>query len=200
MTPTDNCSAVRSATMRCRARQTCRPCTSTTRSHPARSTRWAPRASAKQAPTAVLRRSPTRSWMRSSHLVFSISTCPSRRTGCGKRFSRPAANHVDFGLSELQQTIRRETLALAAGFGLDYWREHDRDEAYPWEFVKAFADAGWLGVVIPEAYGGCGLGRTQAGVLRPPVGGAAAGARWASAIPLHYISCTPVLRHGAPPP
>ena len=52
---------------------------------------------------------------------------------------------MDFGLTELQQTVRRETLALAKTFGLDYWREHDRDEAYPWEFVKAFADAGWLG-------------------------------------------------------
>jgi acyl-CoA dehydrogenase len=74
---------------------------------------------------------------------------------------------VDFGLSELQQSVRRETLALANAFGLDYWREHDRDEAYPWEFVKAFADAGWLGVVIPEVYGGSGLGVTEAGVRRP---------------------------------
>jgi alkylation response protein AidB-like acyl-CoA dehydrogenase len=104
---------------------------------------------------------------------------------------------VDFGLSELQQTVRRETLALANTFGLDYWREHDRDEAYPWEFVKAFADAGWLGVVIPEAYGGSGLGVIEAGLLLHSVGRSGAGTSGASAIHFYIFPLTPVIRHGS---
>jgi alkylation response protein AidB-like acyl-CoA dehydrogenase len=104
---------------------------------------------------------------------------------------------VDFGLSELQQTVRRETLALANTYGLEYWREHDRDEAYPWEFVKAFADAGWLGVVIPEAYGGSGLGVIEAGLLLHSVGRSGAGTSGASAIHFYIFPLTPVIRHGS---
>jgi len=104
---------------------------------------------------------------------------------------------VDFGLSELQQTVRRETLALANRFSLDYWREHDRDEAYPWEFVKAFADAGWLGVVIPEAYGGSGLGVTEAGLLLHSVARSGAGTSGASAVHFYIFPLTPVIRHGS---
>ena len=104
---------------------------------------------------------------------------------------------MDFGLSELQQTVRRETLALANRFSLDYWREHDRDEAYPWEFVKAFADAGWLGVVIPEAYGGSGLGVTEAGLLLHSVARSGAGTSGASAVHFYIFPLTPVIRHGS---
>jgi len=93
--------------------------------------------------------------------------------------------------------VRRETLALANTFGLDYWREHDRDEAYPWEFVKAFADAGWLGVVIPEAYGGSGLGVTEAGLLLHSVGRSGAGTSGASAVHFYIFPLTPVIRHGS---
>ena len=104
---------------------------------------------------------------------------------------------MDFGLSELQQTVRRETLALASSFGLDYWREHDRAETYPWEFVRAFADAGWLGVVIPEAYGGSGLGVTEAGLLLHSVGRSGAGTSGASAVHFYIFPLTPVIRHGS---
>ena len=93
--------------------------------------------------------------------------------------------------------MRRETLALANTFGLDYWREHDRDEAYPWEFVKAFADAGWLGVVIPEAYGGSGLGVTEAGLLLHSVGRSGAGTSGASAVHFYIFPLTPIIRHGS---
>ncbi|MBV9174573.1 MAG: acyl-CoA/acyl-ACP dehydrogenase [Chloroflexi bacterium] len=104
---------------------------------------------------------------------------------------------MDFALSELQQSVWRETLALAQSFGLDYWREHDRTETYPWEFVKAFADAGWLGVVIPEEYGGAGLGVTEAGLVLQAVGRSGAGTSGASAIHFYIFPLTPVIRHGS---
>jgi acyl-CoA dehydrogenase len=104
---------------------------------------------------------------------------------------------VEFERSELQQTVWRETLALATSFGLDYWREHDRDAAYPWQFVQAFAQAGWLGTVIPEAYGGSGLGVTEAALMLHAIGRSGAGTSGASAIHFYVFPLTPVIRHGS---
>src|SRR6185503_1661208 len=63
---------------------------------------------------------------------------------------------MDFALSEAQAEIHRQVAALARGFDWGYWREKDRKAEYPAEFVQAFADAGWLGLAIPAAYGGAG--------------------------------------------
>jgi len=104
---------------------------------------------------------------------------------------------VDFSRSELQESVWRETLALANSFGLDYWRTRDRDAAYPWEFVRAFAAAGWLGTVIPEAYGGAGLGVFEAGLLLHAIGRSGAGTSGASAIHFYIFPLTPVIRHGS---
>src|SRR3954452_8350158 len=82
---------------------------------------------------------------------------------------------MDFGFTELQEAVRREGRGIAAQFSRDYWAEHDRAERYPWEFVRAFADAGWLGVLIPEAYGGVGLGLTEAGLLLQAIARSGAG-------------------------
>jgi acyl-CoA dehydrogenase len=104
---------------------------------------------------------------------------------------------LNFAFSELQQDVQRETRAIATRFGLDYWREHDRDAAYPWDFVQAYADAGWLGVVIPEAYGGAGLGLIEASILLHEVGRSGAGTSGASAVHFYIFPLTPVIRHGS---
>src|SRR5262249_46335273 len=104
---------------------------------------------------------------------------------------------VEFGRTELQQTVWRETLALASSFGLGYWREHDRDAVYPWEFVNAFATAGWLGIVIPEQYGGAGNGVTEAGLMLQAIARSGAGTSGASAIHFYVFPLTPVIRHGS---
>jgi alkylation response protein AidB-like acyl-CoA dehydrogenase len=104
---------------------------------------------------------------------------------------------VDFGLTDLQQSVRRETTTIASSFSLDYWRDHDRTEAYPWEFVSAFAKAGWLGTVIPEQYGGAGLGVIEAGLMLQAIGRSGAGTSGASAIHFYIFPLTPVIRHGS---
>jgi acyl-CoA dehydrogenase len=104
---------------------------------------------------------------------------------------------VDFALTDLQQSVWNETLALASSFGLDYWREHDRTADYPWEFVKAFADTGWLGTIIPTAYGGAGLGLTEAGLMLQAIGRSGAGTSGASAVHFYIFPLTPVIRHGS---
>ena len=104
---------------------------------------------------------------------------------------------MDFALSEAQAEIHRQVAALARGFGWDYWREKDRKAEYPIEFVRAFADAGWLGLAIPEAYGGAGLGVTEAVLMLEAI--CASGAGLSGASPVHFavFPPMPIIRHGS---
>ncbi|MGE0737315.1 MAG: acyl-CoA dehydrogenase family protein, partial [Alphaproteobacteria bacterium] len=61
--------------------------------------------------------------------------------------------------------IRDSVRALCARFPGSYWRALDRERAYPTEFVKALTEAGYLAVLIPEAYGGSGLGLSAAAAI-----------------------------------
>jgi len=93
--------------------------------------------------------------------------------------------------------VRREASAIAARFSLEYWREHDVNASYPWEFVRAFAEAGWLGVLIPEAYGGAGLGLTEAGLVLQAIARSGAGTSGAAAIHFYVFPLTPIVHHGS---
>jgi acyl-CoA dehydrogenase len=96
---------------------------------------------------------------------------------------------LDFALTELQQTLHEEVLALASSFAPDYWLEHDREARYPWDFVRAFAQRGWLGTVIPEEYGGAGLGVTEAAVILHAI--CLSGAGTSGASPVHFFMFPP---------
>jgi acyl-CoA dehydrogenase len=104
---------------------------------------------------------------------------------------------MDFALSEAQAEIRRQVTALARGFDWGYWREKDRKAEYPTEFVQAFADAGWLGLAIPEAYGGTGLGVTEAVLMLEAI--CASGAGLSGASPVHFavFPPMPIIRYGS---
>lgn len=65
---------------------------------------------------------------------------------------------MNFDYSETQIAIREAVRALCAGFGADYWRECEEKSAYPDRFVEKMTEAGWLAALIPEEYGGAGLG------------------------------------------
>src|SRR5438552_7916546 len=97
---------------------------------------------------------------------------------------------MDFALTEQQEMIRKEVATLAGSFSLDYWLEKDRKHEYPWDFVKAFARAGWLGAIMPEAGRGAGLGVTRAATLLHELAGA--GARAAGTPPTHLTLFSPV--------
>jgi acyl-CoA dehydrogenase len=104
---------------------------------------------------------------------------------------------VDFALSELQQALHEEVLALASSFAPDYWLEHDRAERYPWDFVRAFARRGWLGTIIPEAYGGAGLGITEAALVMHAVCLSGAGTSGASPVHFFMFPPAPIVRFGS---
>jgi acyl-CoA dehydrogenase len=104
---------------------------------------------------------------------------------------------VDFALSELQQALHEEVLALAGSFPPAYWLEHDRAERYPWDFVRAFARRGWLGTIIPEAYGGAGLGVTEAAVVLHAICLSGAGTTGASPVHFFMFPPAPIVRFGS---
>ena len=92
--------------------------------------------------------------------------------------------------------IRESAHALASKYDLEYWREHDEEKKYPWDFIKDFADGGWLGAMIPEAYGGLGLGLEAASVMLQEIA-YFGGANGASAI--HFFIFPPgcIIHHGS---
>jgi hypothetical protein len=105
---------------------------------------------------------------------------------------------MDFAFTEQQELMRKEAATLARSFAADYWLEKDRRAEYPWEFVRAFAGAGWLGTVVPEAYGGAGLGVTEAAILLHEICAAGAGTSGASPIHFYLFPPLPLIRHGSP--
>ena len=90
--------------------------------------------------------------------------------------------------------IRRAVQALCAEYPGEYWREKDRERAYPGEFVDALTRAGFLAALIPEAYGGSGLKLDAAAVIMEEI--QAAGCNGASAHAQMYIMNT-LLRYGS---
>jgi len=63
---------------------------------------------------------------------------------------------MDFALTEPQQAIRDQILRICARFDDTYWLERDRDAVFPHAFFNAMAEGNWLGVAMPEQYGGAG--------------------------------------------
>ncbi len=104
---------------------------------------------------------------------------------------------MDFGLSELQQALHDEVLSLASRFEPEYWLEHDRSATYPWEFVRAFAERGWLGTIIPERYGGAGLGITEAAIILHAICLSGAGTSGASPVHFFMFPPAPVVHFGS---
>lgn len=96
--------------------------------------------------------------------------------------------------TENYSEIREEVAKLCAHFPGDYWRKLDRERAYPTEFVTALTKAGYLSVLIPEAYGGSGLGLSAAAAILETI--QSSGCNGAACHAQMYIMGT-ILRHGS---
>jgi hypothetical protein len=103
---------------------------------------------------------------------------------------------MDQSLTQAQQEIREAVLKVCARFGDDYWLERDREGGFPLEFHRAFAEAGWLGIAMPEAYGGAGLGITEAAVMMQAVAESGAALSGASAVHMNIFGLNPVVVFG----
>jgi acyl-CoA dehydrogenase len=103
---------------------------------------------------------------------------------------------VDFELTEDQQSIRDGVLEHCARFPDDYWLERDRDGVFPRDFHQSMAAAGWLGLAMPEAAGGAGLGITEAAIMMTAVAESGGGMAAASSIHGPVFSLQPVVLFG----
>lgn len=103
---------------------------------------------------------------------------------------------MDFRLSEDQEAIREAISAICKRFGDDYWLKRDREGGFPQDFYAAFAEAGWLGICIPEEYGGSGLGITEAAIMMRTIAESGAGMSGASCLHINIFGLNPVLVNG----
>lgn len=103
---------------------------------------------------------------------------------------------MDFQPSEQLLSIQDAVRALCARFDAAYWLEKERHGGFPHDFHRAMADAGWLGVCVPEAYGGSGLGITEASILMQTIAQSGAGLSGASAIHMNIFGLQPVVVFG----
>jgi acyl-CoA dehydrogenase len=104
---------------------------------------------------------------------------------------------MDFEWTDEQKMIRSQVRQIADSFSLEYWRERDSSGEYPRDFIKAFADAGWLGVAIPEAYGGAGLGIAEACIVLEEICASGAGTSGASPVHFAIFPPMPVVKYGS---
>ncbi len=103
---------------------------------------------------------------------------------------------MDFTFSADQQEIRDTILKRCGGFDDDYWLERDREGTFPEDFYRAMADEGWLGIAMPEEYGGAGLGITEAAIMMQAIAESGAGMTGASSIHINIFGLQPMILFG----
>ena len=94
---------------------------------------------------------------------------------------------MDFSLTPDQQSICDAVQKACAPFDDDYWLERDRTGEFPFDFHRTMADGGWLGIAMPEQYGGAGLGVTEAALMMHTVANSAGAMSAASAIHINIF-------------
>jgi len=103
---------------------------------------------------------------------------------------------MDFTLSSELEQIRDAITKLCTQFDDEYWLVKDRDGGFPHELHQALAKDGWLGICIPEEYGGSGLGITEATVMMQAISESGAGLTGASAVHMNIFGLNPVVVFG----
>src|SRR5881394_2340145 len=103
---------------------------------------------------------------------------------------------MDFAPTQEQERIREAIAKLCARFGDDYWLARDNDGEFPADFHQAMAKDGWLGVAMPEEFGGSGLGITEAAIMMQAIAESGAGFSGASAVHMNIFGLNPVVVFG----
>jgi acyl-CoA dehydrogenase len=103
---------------------------------------------------------------------------------------------MDFSPSPTQQSIGAAIETIMADFGDDYWLAADRDSRFPEEFYQAVAAGGWLGIAMPEAYGGAALGIAEAALMMQKIAESGGGMAAASAVHINIFGPHPIVVYG----
>lgn len=101
-------------------------------------------------------------------------------------------------LTDPYEDLRAGVRMVCEKFDDEYWRKCDAEHEFPWEFYDALAAGGWVGICIPEEFGGGGSGITEASILVEEVAASGAAMNGASAIHLSIFGMNPVVKHGTP--
>lgn len=104
---------------------------------------------------------------------------------------------MNFEQNPDHEAIREGVRRICADFPDTYWADKDENHEFPWEFYKAMAEGGWVGICIPEEYGGGGQGITEATIVLEEVAKSGAGMNGCSAIHLSIFGMNPVVRYGS---
>jgi acyl-CoA dehydrogenase len=94
--------------------------------------------------------------------------------------------------------VRAGVRAVVTRFDDEYWLARDDDGAFPKEFHRAMADNGWLGITMPEEYGGSGLGVSEAAIMMHEVASHGGGMAAASSVHINLFGPHPIVVHGTP--
>ena len=103
---------------------------------------------------------------------------------------------VDYTPDPIHEDIRDAVRTMCKAFPDEYWMEHDTNHEFPWEFYDAVAKGGWLGLTIPEEYGGGGLGVTEAAIVEQEISASGAGMGGCSAVHIGIFGFEPIIHHG----
>jgi len=105
---------------------------------------------------------------------------------------------MDFEVSEDYIAIREGVAAIMRRFDDEYWLARDADGIFPHEYHRAMADAGWLGITMPEEHGGAGLGVTEAAVMMHEIASHGGGMAATSAVHINLFGPHPIIVFGSP--
>jgi acyl-CoA dehydrogenase len=104
---------------------------------------------------------------------------------------------MDFSLTSDQEAVVDAVARICGGFDDEYWLERDGSGEFPEDFYRAIADGGWLGIAMPEEYGGAGLGVTEAALMMHAVAGSSGAMSAASAIHMNIFGPHPIVVFGS---
>ncbi len=103
---------------------------------------------------------------------------------------------MDFAFTPEQESIRDAVDKICQKYDAEYWRKRDQAGEFPEAFVKDMADGGWLGIAMPEEFGGAGLGVTEAALMMQTVARSGAALSGCSAIHINIFGPMPVVVFG----
>lgn len=103
---------------------------------------------------------------------------------------------MDFRMTEEQEAIRDAVQKTCEPFDDAYWLDRDETGIFPDDFHKAMADGGWLGITMPEEYGGAGLGVKEAAVMMHTIARSSGAQSAASAVHINIFGPHPIVVMG----
>ena len=104
---------------------------------------------------------------------------------------------MNFALTPDQEQIRDAIERVCAPFDADYWLRKDTEGGFPDDFHRALADSGWLGIAMPEEYGGAGMGVTEAAIMMQTIGSSAGVFAACSTVHINIFGLHSIVKHGS---